>query len=61
MISAIELALSLLNSVLANFKNTGIEQSVIADVEVAIAALVKVQGTPVTMGQLESLRIKPTF
>jgi|HubBroStandDraft_1064217.scaffolds.fasta_scaffold571473_3 hypothetical protein len=61
MISIVELVLSLLSTTLANLKGTGAEQAVITDVEAAIAALEKVQGTPVTMGQLESLRAKVTF
>lgn len=61
MISIIELALSLLSTTLTNLKNTGAAQEVIADVEAAITALVKVQGTPVTLEQLEGLRVKPTF
>jgi hypothetical protein len=61
MISIIELALSLLSTVLGNLKNTGAEAAVVADVQAAIAALTKVQGTAVTLAQLESLRVKPTF
>ena len=61
MISIVELVLTLLGTTLANLKGTGAAQEAIADVEAAIAALLKVQGTPVTMGQLEGLRLKPTF
>ena len=61
MISIIDLVLALLSTTLANLKGTGAAQEAIADVEAAIAALEKVQGTPVTMGQLESLRAKATF
>lgn len=61
MISIIELSLELLSTTLANLKNSGAAEEVIADVQAAIDALLKVQGSPVTLGQLESLRVKPTF
>ena len=58
MISAIELALSLLSGVLTEAKVGGLPANIIAEIEAAVAAVAKVQGTPVTFGQLETLRIK---
>jgi siroheme synthase len=61
MISIIELVLSLLGAALAAAKQNGVTQEVVAGIEAAIANLQKVQGTPVTYDQLESLRVKPTW
>ena len=61
MISAIELALSLLSMVLAAAKKGGVATDVIADIEAAIEAVQKVRGTPVTFGQLEGLRVTPKW
>lgn len=61
MISAIELALSLLSMVLAAAKKGGVATDVIADIEAAIEAVQKVRGTSVTFGQLEGLRISPKW
>lgn len=61
MISAIELALSLLSMVLTAAKKGGVATDVIADIEAAIEAVQKVRGTPVTFGQLEGLRVTPKW
>lgn len=58
MISAIELAISLLQGILASAGVKGLAPEVVADVEAALAKLIGVQGTPVTYSQLESLRVK---
>lgn len=59
----INLALGLLQTVLSNFKGSGV--TVAADItqgiEAAIASLEAVQGTPVTYAQLESLRVEPKW
>jgi hypothetical protein len=57
----IELSLTLVQSVLSQLKNTGAEAAIVADVQAAVDALLKVHGTDVTYQQLESLRVKPTF
>jgi hypothetical protein len=57
----IDLAIVLIQSVLKEIKGTNTEQSIVADVQAALDALIKVQGTPVTYSQLESLRVKTTF
>jgi hypothetical protein len=53
----ISLVLTLLQSILASAKIGGVAPEVIANVEAAVANLVAVQGTPVTFGQLEGLRV----
>ena len=58
MISAIELALTLAQQVLAAAKINGLAVDIIADLEAAVASLEKVQGTDVTFDQLEGLRVK---
>lgn len=58
MISAIELAISLLQGILVSAGVKGLAPEVIADIEAAIAKLVAVQGSPVTYQQLEGLRVK---
>jgi len=58
MISAIELALTLAQQVLAAAKINGLTADIIADLEAAVASLEKVQGTDVTFDQLEGLRVK---
>lgn len=58
MISAIELALALAQQVLAAAKINGLAATIIADLEAAVVALEKVQGTDVTFDQLEGLRVK---
>ena len=58
MISAIELALALAQQVLAAAKINGLAATIIADLEAAVVALEKVQGTDVTLDQLEGLRVK---
>jgi hypothetical protein len=61
MISIIALVINLLGSVLTAAKQNGLAAEVVADLEAAVASLEKVQGTPVTFDQLESLRVKPTW
>lgn len=61
MISIITLVLGLLGSALSAAKQNGVAQEVIAGIEAAIAELTKVQGTPVTFNQLESLRVEPKW
>ena len=56
MISIIELVLSLLGSILPQLTKNGAPAEIIAGIQAAIDALTKVQGTPVTFDQLESLR-----
>ena len=52
------LILTLLQSILASAKVGGLPAETIALLEAAVANLLKVQGTPVTFAQLESLRVK---
>jgi hypothetical protein len=54
----ISLVLTLLQSILASAKVGGVAPDVIANIEAAVASLLKVHGTPVTFEQLESLRVK---
>jgi hypothetical protein len=61
MISAISLALAILESVLSAAKVNNVALEVVQGVEAAVNALKKVQGTPVTYGQLESLRVSPKW
>jgi len=56
--SLINLILVLLNSILSAAKVGGVPTDIIANIEAAIANLMKVQGTAVTYSQLESLRVK---
>jgi hypothetical protein len=53
----ISLALTLLQSVLTSAKASGVATEVLADIEAAVQKLLTVQGTPVTLQQLESLKI----
>jgi len=53
----ISLIVSLLQSVLASAKIGGVAPDVIANMEGAVTHLLAVQGTPVTFGQLEGLRV----
>ena len=58
------LAVSLLQVVLGNLKAgpvTSDLQLAIAGIQAAIASLEKVQGTPVTYQQLESMRFQPKW
>lgn len=57
----IDLAIVLVEDVLAKFKGAATEASIVADVQAAYDALIKVQNTPVTYSQLESLRVQKTF
>lgn len=61
MISIIALALNLLKIALDAATQNKLADEVITGIQAAIDALVKVQGSPVTYEQLESLRVKPTF
>ena len=61
-VSIIEVVLGLLNGVLSQTKiANGLPQQIITDVEAAIAALQRVQNTPVTFAQLEGLRANPAW
>ena len=53
----ISLIVSLLQSVLASAKVGGVAPDVIDNMEGAVTHLLAVQGTPVTFGQLEGLRV----
>jgi hypothetical protein len=53
----ISLVLTLLQSILSSAKVAGLAPEVVADIEAAVANLLKVQGTPVTYSQLEGLRV----
>lgn len=53
----LSLVLALLQSVLEAAKVDGVAPEVIANIEAAVANLLAVQGTPVTYGQLEGLRV----
>lgn len=54
----ISLILTLLQSILAAAKVSGVPQDVIALIQGAVSNLLKVQGTDVSYAQLESLRVK---
>lgn len=54
----ISLAVTLLQSVLSAAKVGGVPTEVIALIQAAVTNLLKVQGTPVTYSQLETLRVK---
>jgi hypothetical protein len=53
----ISLVLTLLQSILASAKVSGVAPELIANIEAAVASLLAVQGTPVTFAQLEGLRV----
>lgn len=61
MISLISLALSLLESALEAAKANGLAIEIVQGVEGAIQKLREVQGSDVTYGQLEGLRINPKW
>lgn len=61
MISVIDLVLALLGAIIPQLTKNGAAPEVIAAVQAAIDNLLKVQGTPVTYAQLQSLEVKPTF
>lgn len=61
MISIIELILSLLKIALDAANVNGLAAEVVVAIQNAILELEKVRGTPVTYGQLEALRIRPTW
>jgi len=61
MLSAIELALSLLTSVLSAATKNKLATEVTDGIQAAITSLQAVQATPTTYAQLEGLRVKPTF
>ena len=56
--SLISLIAALLSSVLSAAKVGGVAPEVVANLEAALASLLKVQGSPVTFAQLEALRVK---
>jgi len=58
MISAIDLAILLLQGVLTSAGVQGLSNEIVAEVKAALDGLLKVRGTPVTYGQLESLRVR---
>jgi len=53
----ISLVLTLLQSILASAKIGGVAPEVISNIEAAVANLLAVEGTPVTLAQLEGLRV----
>ena len=53
----ISLVLVLLQSVLSSAKVGGVAPELIANIEAAIASLLRVKGTSVSYAQLESLRV----
>jgi hypothetical protein len=57
----IQLAISLLGSVLSGIKGTQVPQEIAAEVQGAIQKLESVIGTPVTYGQLEGLKLTINF
>ena len=57
----IELALTLAQAALSAANVNGLAPEIVADLEASVAALRKVQGTPVTWEQLNGLRVQPTF
>jgi hypothetical protein len=61
--SIISLSLGLLQMVLSNLKGSGVTVAteITQGIQAAIDALLKVQGTPVTYAQLESLRVEPKW
>ena len=61
MISALELALTLLQGILSAAKVKGLAPEVIADIAAAVQKLESVRGTDVTFQQLESLRVQPKW
>jgi hypothetical protein len=61
MISAIELALTLAQQVLAAAKVNKLAPAIIADLQAAVTALIKVKGTEVTYAQLQGLRVEPKW
>lgn len=61
MISIIDLVLSLLSTIIPQLTKSGAPAEIIADVQAALASLQKVQGTPVTYAQMESLRVSATW
>jgi len=61
-LTLIQLGLAGLEALLGQLKlKSDIPLDVVQDVEAAIAALRKVQGSPVTAGQLEDLRLTPQW
>jgi hypothetical protein len=61
-IEALKLGLAGLEALLSQLKlGTDIPLELIQDVEAAIAAYQKVTGSPVTLGQVEGMRLTKTF
>lgn len=54
----LSLVIALLQSILQAAKVGGVAPEIVADIQNAVASLLKVQGTDVTYSQLESLRVK---
>ncbi len=61
MLNGIALVLTLLQTILQDAKAKNAAQEVVAGIEAAIEKLISVQGTPVTYGELESLRVTPEW
>jgi len=61
LISIISLTLALLEQFLASEKGQQLAAEVVADIQAAVDALKKVQGSPVTLEQLESMKIDPNW
>ena len=61
MINIIDLILNLLQIALNAANVNGLASEIVTGIQAAIAELEKVRGTTVTYGQLEALRIKPTW
>lgn len=57
----IQLAIVLVQEVLSQVKGAQTEQNIVSDVQAALDALLKVQGSEVTFAQLEALRVNKTF
>lgn len=57
----LQIAISLVLTELDAAKVGGAAPEIIANLEAAVANLMKAHGTDVTFGQLESLRVKPTW
>lgn len=56
-----QIALSILGGIMAQATKNKLPQDVIAAIQAAISELNKVQGSPVTKQQLETLRVDPQW
>lgn len=61
MISIIELVVSLLGSILASATKNKLPAEVVAGIQSALTSLEAVQNTPVTLAQLEGMRVTPEW